>query len=525
MYPSQPYDTRSSGELKVFDALKRTSLSQNTVAFHSLNLIRHNTKRFGELDFVILGPEGLFALEVKGGRVSRDAEGWKYIDGDDRPHFHHEGPFKQVEEGLHGLAKTISDGLGPRAMDRFALGFGVVFPQCCFDARSAEWDPRTVADGSDMARFELWLKRMILYWRSKHDWLEGYAPTEEVLEVQALLRPSFEAIIPLHLHTTRVEEQVLRMTADQLRFVDVMEENRRVLCRGGAGTGKTFLASELAKRWTAAGARVMLVCKSLWLKQFLDARLGMPDLVVATVEGLPIEAKRTGFERFDALIVDEGQDLMSMNDLDLLDRHLMGGLLDGRWCIFHDVNNQRGLVGETDAEGWELLLESHPVRIPLTTNCRNTRAILEKVQEVTGCDMGTRGAGEGPEVTIRRFEGAMGAARELAAELSFLIREQEVAPSDITILSGVEFSDSCVSQLNSRSLKRIRVLDEYSLRSFPPEEISFACIKDFKGLENLHVIVVDLDEQGKSLRNRANLYVGMSRAKAYLCLIFPNHSP
>ena len=73
MIPSQPLDTGSSAERRIFDQL-RASLSSadqsGWFALHSLNLPQHEYKRFGEIDFAVCGPDGLFVLEVKGGGIS-----------------------------------------------------------------------------------------------------------------------------------------------------------------------------------------------------------------------------------------------------------------------------------------------------------------------------------------------------------------------------------------------------------------------------------------------------------------------
>ena len=67
MAPSSPYETGSQAEKRIFDRLRRV-LDERYVACHSLKATRHPQKRFPEIDFAICGPEGLYVLEVKGGR-------------------------------------------------------------------------------------------------------------------------------------------------------------------------------------------------------------------------------------------------------------------------------------------------------------------------------------------------------------------------------------------------------------------------------------------------------------------------
>ena len=83
MIPSQPLGTGSKAEKRTFDRLRAafSGSDQNAwFAMHSLSLPRHEYKRFGEIDFVVCGPEGLFVLEVKGGGVSCHDGVWETTD-------------------------------------------------------------------------------------------------------------------------------------------------------------------------------------------------------------------------------------------------------------------------------------------------------------------------------------------------------------------------------------------------------------------------------------------------------------
>lgn len=65
MIPSSPSSNASNAERKVFYALKGSGIPDDTVCLHSLGLPHHAYKACCELDFVLIGPDGLFALEVK----------------------------------------------------------------------------------------------------------------------------------------------------------------------------------------------------------------------------------------------------------------------------------------------------------------------------------------------------------------------------------------------------------------------------------------------------------------------------
>ena len=46
------------------------------------------------------------------------------------------------------------------------------------------------------------------------------------------------------------------------------------------------------------------------------------SLIVSLAESIHVAAKRVGIDKFDALIVDEGQDILNMDALDQLDNYL-----------------------------------------------------------------------------------------------------------------------------------------------------------------------------------------------------------
>ena len=106
MVPSFPYETRSQGEKRVFDRF-RAALDDNHAAYHSLKPTRHPHKRFPEIDFVICSEEGLYVIEIKGGRVSCRDGVWRFLDRNGHATESMEGPFRQAETALWGLMEEI----------------------------------------------------------------------------------------------------------------------------------------------------------------------------------------------------------------------------------------------------------------------------------------------------------------------------------------------------------------------------------------------------------------------------------
>ena len=516
MIPNQPLSTVSQAELRLFDQLRATFSRPDRnawFAMHSLNLPRHEYKRFGEIDFLVCGPDGLFVLEVKGGGISCKDGIWTTTNRYGEAQRLLESPFKQAEGALHGLRGKLPASLA----NHLVVGYGVVMPDIDRLPQSSEWDQAVLADGRDFRQFEKWLERFIRYWRTKDPRKPATSPSQLNL-LQQYLRPDFEAVLPLHVSAHAVERRIARLTQEQLQLINVVEANPRVICSGGAGTGKTMLALELAKRWCASGMKIALTCHSPWLKGFLE-RNAVPGLTVSLAESIHVAAKRVGIEKFDALIVDEGQDILNMDALSFLDNYLSSGISEGRWCFFHDSNNQSGLCGSYVSDAYDYLESFCPARIPLKTNCRNSLPILKRIQADLDADIGNSGVGDGPAVRQIDVVDASGAIQALEKELRSLVDREGFYPGDIVILSPFAFARSWASSLPADLCSSISVLDETSSRNVARKKIGFAEIGDFKGLESEVVVLVDMARPGHCKTLRPYHYVGMSRARALLSMV------
>ena len=106
MIPHTPLQTESHwAEPKVFDQLRAAFSRPNQTgwfAMHSLNLPRHEYKRWGEIDFVVCGPDGIFVIEVKGGGVSCRNGVWE-TSNKHGTYSLNESPFWQAEKAVRGL--------------------------------------------------------------------------------------------------------------------------------------------------------------------------------------------------------------------------------------------------------------------------------------------------------------------------------------------------------------------------------------------------------------------------------------
>ncbi len=111
LIPGKPHSTTSKAELKVFEKLADSEFADHhPIGFHSLLLTKHDYKRVGEADFVIVSIYGLFVLEVKGGKISYVDGKWSTEGRNGKDQI--QDPFHQANTAVHAIVKKIDDYLG-----------------------------------------------------------------------------------------------------------------------------------------------------------------------------------------------------------------------------------------------------------------------------------------------------------------------------------------------------------------------------------------------------------------------------
>lgn len=510
-----PLSAHSSAELRLFNSFRE--IEAEGVCLHSLRLSNHQYKAEGELDFVVITRQGLYVLEVKGGDVRRDGDRiWYFTDRYGSDHRRKEGPFDQARSGMYSLREQIQRHFGSDPIAGLHLGYGVVFTNCPFRQPSPEWDQEIVFDSLDYksnASLLRYLRRLESYWQAKRP--SSHRLSErEVNRLVQYLRPRFDLVQSLGSISSELEISMKALTDEQYNGLDMIGLNARILCRGGAGTGKTFLAMEVARRHADEGKEVILVCRSPVLAAYLQSQAAH-NFLIRAFDQLPLHQK------YDVLVVDEAQDLLNLENLTQLESVLRGGLENGSWRFFFDANNQQGVSGVYDPEALGLLQAFRPVEVALARNCRNTRRIVQDIRVLTKADLGQPAAGEGPQVTYEYAPHRTDLVRTLATHLNKLLH-QEVALGSITLLSPVPFERSIAAQLPADLRLKLICIDERSAARFPPvNRISFATVADFKGMENGFVVLIDFERAQLQGADRNTLYVAMSRARTGLSFVLP----
>lgn len=548
MFPPQiSLDTQSTAERRLFDAI-RTGLGDDWFALHSLGLANHRTKPWAELDFVLIGPPGLFCLEVKGGRVARINGEWHFTDRRGATSVKREGPFQQVGSGTAALRNHLVARL-PACRD-VVVGFGVVFPDITFKEMGPDIVPGIVYDERD-GRFPFvrYIERLIDHWRERlaapGRFVTGSIAATDRAAILDELRGDFDLRPSLRMRMGLVNDELLRLTGEQFHVLDGLAETDRVIVRGGAGTGKTLLAVEDACRRAAAGARVLYCCFNKHLASSVRAAVAdSPAIEVIHLHGLMADIIRTArmteqlshgtddlftardprvcmdaveqLERigvYDLLIVDEAQDLLRDSYLDVFDVLLDGGLATGVWRAFLDPN--QNIYAGTEQYALERLSACGAFPYRLTVNCRNTNPIAVSVALLSAMPYEQARAVEGPEVEYHWYRDIADQRRQIARCVNRLLSDG-VPAAAIVILSRRKRDGSAVAD----GLDGIPYpLVDFGEADRPPDAraIRFSTIAAYKGLESDAVLVIDVDdlENEDILRT---LYVAASRSRSYLAV-------
>ena len=99
-------EIKSNAEKKMYDVLQEMNL-KNVYVLHSLGLPKHQSKIYGEIDFVVVCELGVACLEIKGGRVECREGKWYFTDRYGVEREKTEGPFAQVTGNMFSLREVL----------------------------------------------------------------------------------------------------------------------------------------------------------------------------------------------------------------------------------------------------------------------------------------------------------------------------------------------------------------------------------------------------------------------------------
>lgn len=551
LIPEQPKEC-PYGERSVYEKLGR-DLDREWIVLHSLGLHGHETKIWGEADIVVLSTRGIFALEVKGGKVSCKDGVWTFGEPNGPTYTKREDPWTQAKTTMFAVQRKLQE--ADRAFADVLFGFGVVMPNETFTTTGAEIEPAVLLDKREFRKnLGGYIGQLSRHWteayRAKHERVYRPPTLDEIRLARRILRPDVESAFSLGSYLTGVESTLVQLSNDQIRASRRMAANPRTIVRGKAGTGKTILAVERARQLASEGARVLFLCFNQLLSRHLRsamagdprsdgievrhvhalyreviAKAGMLDRLDLPCSPTELYAEvfprtfvdavlETGLPAWDALVIDEAQDLLTPDNIDAFDLMLgTPGINRGRWHIFFD--RHQNIYGTAVQELVEKrLAEAQPAFDDLFENCRNTRQVAVQASIISGIDLALEGAPEGPACDNVYYRDRKSFLAQLEATVARLLK-QDIRPSDIAVLSTRTRENSLLA--GETTLAGVPLADATDAAA---GDMIFSTMHGFKGLERLVILAVDMDGIGESARALLH-YAGLSRARGLLHTFMP----
>jgi hypothetical protein len=549
--PDTPKDCTRS-ERVVYQRLA-DELDKDWVILHSLGLVDHDRKRRGEADIVVLSTRGIFVLEVKGGHVScRDGK-WYFGTPGEKETERKEDPWSQASGAMFAVIKRIK--AAAPDLEDLLFGFGVVMPMERFTARGEEIDHRVLLDkrdfGKNLSYYIGDLERRWKHIHSERGLREPRRPTvKDIKRIRQILRPDIESAFSLGSWLSGLEQEMLQLTNEQIRISRRLVANPRMIVKGKAGTGKTVLAVHRSLGLAEQGLSVLYLCFNQLLARHVSESLrGKPLADRVTVRHLHAHYRdaiaAAGFQErlsdagddethffgvvfpqlyiealmevepklFDAVIVDEAQDILTVDHLEALDLTIAGGLEAGRWHLFLDP--QQNIFGKLSEAAERRLDRISFAREELVDNCRNTRQVAYQTSILSTLDVAVEGAPSGPSCDCIFYKTPSDGVARLEAEVKRLIGA-DVPPQDIVVLSTRRRENSLIAGVTSLAGLTVRdVADSPTAKS-----VGFCTMHAFKGLERAVVIAIDLGDIGDEKWAMLH-YAGLSRARTLLLPLLP----
>ena len=524
LIPADPQFPEDGGaERAVWQAL-RDQLPDGVALFAGLRLL--DGARECEIDLLVAWPGvGLAAIEVKGGHITFGGGGWYQGSGEAR---HRIDPFGQVQNARHTLTSLLARrGVAAgRARAAHLVAFPHAFVPGTWEIPEAPRD--TIVDRAGLSEIAFTVKRAI----ENHG--AGHAPLDEdqVGPLVDALAGGLPAQVEVLSMAAEQEDRIDQMTRDQARLLDHVRQFRRLRVVGGAGTGKTWMALEQARRLARDGERVALLCYSRGLGRYLErvteqwprrerpafvglfhelpiawgAERGADDDSDYWERRLPVllgevAAARPASDLFDAVVVDEAQDFG-----DLWWTSLQRCLRDpecGGLFIFMD-DSQRVFSRHGVA----------PIDLPPVTldeNLRSTKQIAQVFGAFTDEMVRPRGASGAP---VRVIDVPFDQVVEAADDAVEALLDEGWQPGQIALLATGHRHPAQTNAVDHGG--HGAYWDDF----FAGTDVFYGHVLGFKGLERT-VVVLAVNGFHDLERARTLLYTGMSRARLLLIVVGP----
>jgi AAA domain len=509
-----------------------TTLPPSYTVFHSTHLAWREDGRLRkrEADFLVVNQAGeALMVEQKTGRLEETLAGLtKSYDG------HSKSVVTQCHE--------IVDSLRGRFRDGYGVSLKIDFLLFCPDhvvrnPAIAGLAPQQIVDAPKRRALVQTIRRLLP---------EGRPDADRFAKVRAMLSQDLALTVDPHAQAAEGVRLMTRLTDGLLDFLTGLEmAPYRLRVDGAAGCGKTQMVCAFAERWRATGQRVLVACFNRPLADELRAALSA-EVTVDTVHGIarrllesggaPIDIAARATEqdfwsemlakaidvaldsaphslRFDALVVDEGQD-MQPDGYELL--HLLLPE-DGDIIWLEDENQRLYSTPPVTAAGF--------VMWRCRDNYRSPQRIARFLQAALPVPFVARNPLHGDPVFVHDI-----APASLIATLGARIERLRTAgyePDQIVVLTGRGQTGSVVMQaemLGPYVTRRAAGFTPDGTARYTAGELRVETLWRFKGQQAPAILLCEFDGDLADQATIRRLYCAATRATAHLEIFVPKGS-
>lgn len=490
-----------------------------------------------EIDFIVADIRnsrlnGLLVIEVKGKEIRYDGETseW-YQDGNlmDR------SPTKQVSAYAHNLIKRFDF-----LEQRVPVGWAVWFPKMQNPGQDELPQFLTEEKYFDEISVRYPKEKILAFFSTlynQYDYMRG-SNLQTYFQLKEPLIRSLGYALPLHKKLHVQEQRFIQLTENQLHFLRQIKINKDILVTGPAGSGKTIMATTIARELAETEDKVIILTYNRVLANNIRYGMGKPENPqVANYHSLArsiigqhdknwwenykpkddnfwnlevpvklLESLEDADPVYDYIIIDEAQDLKDVwfESLDKLVKP------DGGFYIFMDEDQD--IFDSFDS----IPINRRFFNFPLEENCRNTIKIIETLKTYINKDIKYKpDAVEGDPVKVLEYRNDTEQMNKVKNEWLRLVDEEGIEPHRILIMMNTDRKSSCLA-----NIKKFGKYPITSLRGRTGElekrSVNYSSIRTFKGLEVDILFIIDTD---KVIQNNKMLYTQASRAKHLLYIL------
>lgn len=510
------------GEHQLYENFKK--LSDDYIIFHSVEWLKKNKNvRFGESDYVIFNKNrGIICLEVKHGGI-KSKDGRLYQLNRKTNESFQINPMEQANRSKY----YFIDKLKP-IFNQYGFNYpihsvvwltGINRNELRGNLPHNYWDNGNTFFQDNIVDLSKTFDKIYKFFNME----KLQVPKLLSNKIRDALLPEFHAFPSLQNVINQNDYQFNRMTREQNYLLDYLEEQKSAAIQGGAGTGKTMLAIEKARR-LSKNEDVVFLCFNSLLTESLKKRYSdeLPNVTFTNLYSLAAKAYKRHIDeddiitflqnfysfpstwKFKSIVIDEGQDFTN-EQVKLLKEIAI--LNEGSFYIFYDKNQ---LVQQRNELEW---LQEMECQLVLSYNCRNTQNIAKTSTSPLGIE----------KVKMRlNVEGEMPIYHNTKTKKDLI----EWLEERIRHYSSEGISLQQMVILTTKTIEKSILSDEKYIGKFKlswgleDNSILFTTARKFKGLEADVVFIIDIDaSQFRGNEDRRVFYVAASRAKSVLELI------